>query len=532
MNAEEALALAAAMGGGSGGGGNVDDVLVNGESVLGQDKKARIDLTKYQLTCLLHLELVINNAQETPITGATVTIKKDKDHAVYGTYEYNGVPIDISLPVGNEYTIICSNVSGCSAPFNEHITGVGGDIDLKMKYFDRPGIYGFHVNGSEADPAQAVTYLLDAIGATPAHMDFQTGIFNYGSWEDAFFFGKPCMVKRNGTRDYYVNPNDYSKKLDGTPSDYNNLNYDGNLMIEFPKFYIKVVPDEDDNNSFSVYIAAYKADNDFKCYPFLDMNGNEMDFCYIAAYNGSYDSNNRMRSISGTSIGYQQSGQTELDRARLNNITASEIEWNTEVKCDVDMINYLLILMGKNLNTQDVYGYGHYTGGSSAANLLNPGTMDTKGLFWGADADHTATGVKVFGIENWWGNQWRRFQGLVSDASKRYKMKLTYSTADGSTGTGYNSNGSGYLEPAVGVPNGYITKLDGANESMLPSSAGGSATTYECDYAYNGANMYALHGGACNGGLVCGAFALDLNYAFSRSNWNYGACLSCKPLVR
>lgn len=48
-------------------------------------------------------------------------------------------------------------------------------------------IYGFHINGAESDPEKAVTYLADAIGMTPAHMNFTTGVFNYGDWEDAFY---------------------------------------------------------------------------------------------------------------------------------------------------------------------------------------------------------------------------------------------------------------------------------------------------------------------------------------------------------
>lgn len=36
--------------------------------------------------------------------------------------------------------------------------------------------------------------------------------FNYGDWENVFFMPKPCMLKYDGTVDYYLDPNDYFLK--------------------------------------------------------------------------------------------------------------------------------------------------------------------------------------------------------------------------------------------------------------------------------------------------------------------------------
>jgi hypothetical protein len=46
-----------------------------------------------------------------------------------------------------------------------------------------------------------------------------------------------------------------------------------------------------------------------------------------------------------------------------------------------------------------------------------------KGLFYGANSSSSV--VKVFGIENWWGNTWRRVAGNILDKGVR-KVKLTY----------------------------------------------------------------------------------------------------------
>ena len=69
-------------------------------------------------------------------------------------------------------------------------------------------IFGYHVNPNESDPYEAVTYVSNARGKTPAKMGAST--FNYGSWENAFFLPKPCVLKFDGTVDYYLNPNDYT----------------------------------------------------------------------------------------------------------------------------------------------------------------------------------------------------------------------------------------------------------------------------------------------------------------------------------
>lgn len=62
---------------------------------------------------------------------------------------------------------------------------------LMGESLSRPKIYGWHVDPSVSDPAQAVTYLTDAIGKTPAAMGSET--FSYGSWKSAFFMPKPCI---------------------------------------------------------------------------------------------------------------------------------------------------------------------------------------------------------------------------------------------------------------------------------------------------------------------------------------------------
>ena len=53
-----------------------------------------------------------------------------------------------------------------------------------------------------AEKKSRVTYLYDAVGMTPAAMNYTDGTFNYGSWGNVEFVKNnyPCMVKLTAQR--------------------------------------------------------------------------------------------------------------------------------------------------------------------------------------------------------------------------------------------------------------------------------------------------------------------------------------------
>lgn len=439
---------------------------------------------------------------------------------------------------------------------------LGGRIELLMKLHEAAGlteddikvinesdyssdfftVYGFHIDSNESDPSEAVTYLNDAVGMKPAHMNYSTGTFDYGSWENAFFMPRPCMLKYDGTVDYYLDPNDYSKKEDGTASDVADDTYEGNAMMEWGRdgrqIWYKVVPDEDDNTSASIYFSDYQLDEGFHAWSFINNQGNLVKHFYTPIYNGSLDSDGKLRSISGkanTDLCQGKTAPQEITAAELNNPGEDKL-WYTEVFSDTLLIDLLLVLMGKSLNTQEVFGNGavetRESGSYTAADMIGTGTMDDKGLFFGAD--DTVTGVKVFGIENFWGNQNRRFAGLMS-VSRAVKYKMTYGADDGSEAEGYNTTAEDYLDSGAAFTAdsyGYITKhMFTEDGGMFVSTFAGSNTSYYADQGsvFTGTN-YACRGGGCYGGLVAGAFCCFLDGAASAAHWGIGAAPSCKPL--
>lgn len=404
-------------------------------------------------------------------------------------------------------------------------------LEVLINNYHNTVIYGYHVDPNESDSAAAVSYIAEAVGMTPAKMGATT--FDYGSWKNAFFMPKPCMLKYDGTVAYYLDPNDYTKKLDGTPSDIANPDFEGNAMMEWGQIWYKFVGGDEDGEGY-FYISNRQADESYHCWCNYDANDNVTPHFYTYIYNSTLH-NGKFRSLSGYALtqangsGYT-TGTQEITYCTANN-TTNDIEWYTDVYSDRLLINALLVLMGKSLDTQATFGRGLDTGNEATKNAYITGSLNDKGLFWGNTSSGTS-GVKVFGMENWWGCVWHRIAGCVSVAHD-YKIKLTYGTADGTTATGYNSIGNGYISTGNNPStNGYIKKLKYSEYGYIPFEVSGSSTTYYGDYYYqNTATNYLLVGGRSGYGVDSGAFYFSLYNALSYSNWSVSAALSCKPLA-
>ena len=175
-----------------------------------------------------------------------------------------------------------------------------GEVDAKIDEIieiieDKTVIYGWHVDPSESDPSAAVTYLADAVGMTPAAMG--AGTFSYGSWEKAFFMPKPCMLKFDGTVDYYLDPNDYTKKADGTSLDVGDLTCGGNAMMEWPLIWYKFEAGSAEGEG-CFYCSNKKVDDSYKCWCNINSENEIVGHFYTPIYNGIIR-DNKMRSLSG-----------------------------------------------------------------------------------------------------------------------------------------------------------------------------------------------------------------------------------------
>ena len=401
----------------------------------------------------------------------------------------------------------------------------------------RVKIYGFHIDGNESDPDSMITYLEDAVGMTPAGMDYTNDKFEYGSWGDAWFIKeiKPCILGQDGIVQTYLDPDDYSKDMSGNTVTIDENLSGANVMVEFPKIWMKVVPDTD-NKSGSVYISNIQVDSGYHDYPYIDYRGRHQEHFYMAAYNSSVLSGaNVLRSLSGqtTTKLKTQTAATEISWAEANGSG-----WSTEHAGQIMLINFLLILIGKSTNTQSVFGTGLTDSGSETVNNSFPtGIHNAKGLFYGTSSGAANTytnAVKVFGIENWWGFQWRRYRGDILDDGV-LKIKLCYGTEDGSTGLGFNTDGTGYRTVTNGSPSGtsgqYISQMlfdaDGIYAKEANNTNAGTNKAYCDGYWFTGSGVrFALRGGTSYNGARVGTFSVARDDVAGYANWNFGAALS------
>ena len=391
----------------------------------------------------------------------------------------------------------------------------------------RDYLFGYDLVKSTSSPSGRVSYPDDVDNAnfTPAKMNFG-GSFSYGDWNFApgeKFMPRPCMLTYAGVVDHYLNPNDYTQKAEGGASKVADTSFGGNAMMEWPKIYTKRW---ESNGVYHFRCSDTPQDADWDCWCNYDRNNNQIDHFYTPIYFGS-SVNGRLRSLSGKGNNVNMTASADINAAIANGD-----DWYTEVLADRLLLQDLLVMMARSTECQTAFGYGRCK--SSNSNAIAPGTMNTKGMFWGSN-DQTS-GVKVFGMENVWGNLWRRTAGWIN-ANGTQKVKLTRGTHDGSTATDYNTDGSGYKTIAnatpAGTSGGYISSMKTEAFGRLPVTASGSSSTYEADGMwYNNSQVnYAFVGGDWDGDLLVGPFYAHLGVAAYYSYSDYGAALSCKPLA-
>lgn len=375
-------------------------------------------------------------------------------------------------------------------------------------------LYGFRRTKNDSNPAARLVATDMAVGVTPASMDTSTGTIDLGGWANAWFVtgNKPCMIKYDGSIDYYLNPDDYTKKTDGTASDVANSSYEGNAMALFPTVWLYRY---EDSNYEYVKFCNIKLDDNYKAYAHQREDGTIMDWFARSLYDGCNISN-KIRSISGQTPCNSVAGNTQLSYAQANGDL-----WESDTWSRVALIWDLLRLMSLNDNVQDAWGYGHYQNqSSSSTNYYKSGKGNTYGQFYGLKSDSL---VKVFHLENFWGNIWKLMQGLVYNTTGKYGVKMCrpYST----TGSDYEATSYGL----AGTNGGYQSAHHTSEYGTLPYTVSGSENTYIPDGCWWNTSQQNFARFGCHGvnGLLVGC-ALNLYSALSYSLWTCGVALTCE----
>lgn len=427
-----------------------------------------------------------------------------------GTYE-------VDVPRLGDWTLTCSKTIDGTPRSAQRVVSVAAvqGYSVRMSYGYQ---YGFRIRKGDSSPAAAVEYILDAEGMTPAHMDFTRGIFDYGDWGNVWFVkdNKPLMLRSNGTVDYYLNPNDYTKREDGLDSDVANTAYDGNAMAQFPLIWVKRYEDE---NYYYEIVSDVQVDNTYKAYAHTRADGTIADYFYYAMFRGSGNAT-KIRSLSGQTLAGSLTAANEIAGC-----TANGTLWYTQTWSQYQLIRTLLMLMGKSRDAQAVFGTGNLRSASSASGILQTGTLKDKGQFYGYNTNNQQ--VKVFHVEAPWGDQRLRLAGLITENYKVY-AKMTRE------GLGYRvTDHNGYEDTGVTIPSlsaSYILSVKCSEHGMIPTAGGGSSSTYFCCPAWSATGLMYLFvsGSASSAPAYGGVSTFDVSGAPSVAVWNYGCGLSCE----
>lgn len=350
-------------------------------------------------------------------------------------------------------------------------------------------IFGYDLDIANPDPSGRITYPTDVMNYNyrKASMNFSTGVFDYGDWPDQpgqYFMPKPCVINSSGVVQEYLDPNDYSKTVDGNAT-VCNVSSNSELyyaMMQWPKIYVyrNVV-----DGIYKFRCSNIKYGDDWECWSNYNSSKQIVDNFYTAIYTASF--------VSGTSKLTSISGTTPIDTTAGNaRAYARKIgyRWNNEQLCDYMLIQDLLIMIGKSTNVQAVFG--------KRGSIKTGGSSNSKGLFFGSD---TSDELKIFGMENRWGHK-RWVTGLWVDDGL-YRIKYTQAPVDDPLSdyyinvndlpaicippynTGSFSNACLYCKYGI-IPIGSKTEdssicIFGDYTWEIKHSSPGTSSTYQCD---------------------------------------------------
>ena len=434
---------------------------------------------------------------------------------------YNGIT---SSGILFDFVITVGNAENVTVIVNPAAVATQADvIEINAKIADLAGYVGYtddDIVGVEVDYAnRTFTRLAGAVGKTPG-ADFDSIL--------AFGGRRRCNLADDGTVNAYFGDAGYIE--DGS---------NGQVMVEQPRFYYKVVPLKLDRvtngKGFHLRKARYYVSDTklegFKVHPAFIQDGVERPFIYLSAYEASvFDtsaeeylladeqivdftagSGDKLASIAYAkpTSGATQSGAT---RNGFRKLAANRGEgWSQAYAATVSATQLLLIIEYGTMNSQTAIGkgivdkpsgdegvnYAEVTGATT--NLGN-----TSGMVEGTNG---LVSVTYRGEENFWGNIWAWVDGLnIYNQSDLYVADHDF--VDDSSAEPYKDAGI-----TLAKTSGYISAF-GYNEEFdwlfFPSETLGNSALPVGDNFYQTTTLNAWRvarlGGIWANSLVAGAF--------------------------
>ena len=288
------------------------------------------------------------------------------------------------------------------ARMKETLTHYASDSSFANNFTTSPEqkIYGVRIVKNNSNPETRVTYIGDSVGFTPMYGN--NGSLQWGSWGNILedYGIKPCLLKNTDVQ-YYLNPNDFTKKADDSNAVL--TGNDGDVMIEFSKTIWTKWTDEGDTYT-------------------IEMSEKEFDGAKKYAF--------------------------EVENG-----------YNIVPYYPLKLTQEIYVILFKSTDSQTALGRGRVDG---ATGYASTGNTNTKGMFYGSENDEQ---MKFLGIEDYWGNKYWWIEGLVTDSNRKLLIgKENFNdTGNGyiSYESGVISNTSGYItEIQGGNEKGFIIKQD------------------------------------------------------------------------
>ena len=421
------------------------------------------DLSSYAKTEDIPTELPANGGNADTVNNHTVNTDVPSD-AVFTDTVY-------TLPIAT--TEILGGVMPDGTTITADENGIISVVNSKSSYRKMTAI----IDLTNTNPETCITYAEDAIYLSAKSSD----------WDD--FFGEYPVLLKDGVEVGRLNPNNFNQFEDGTAADTTSGDA-GDVMIAFPRRGIRITI----SDSGDTLIISMTDDPDDPNYTYYahTRGATRKDVFYLGAYK-SYVSDDKRRSLYGKTI----TANKTIGEFRTYAHNLGEGYENSGFY-QLIFRQVMYILKYKNLNSQKTVGLGYY--GSDS--VVNTGGTYHRGMTWGLTANNKVQ-VKLFGIEDFWGNMYEDVDGVCSD-SNRHILTAT---------DNFNDTGDGYTDQGLGADSdifGYMLKPQGTSEcGFIPKSVEGSSTTGFCDHARLYASSISHFGGSST--ELSGAFALWLS---------------------
>lgn len=383
-----------------------------------------------------------------------------------------------------------------------------------------------------------------------------------------------CILKDNGTVNYYLHANDSTKRDNGAAA--NLTGADGQYMVELPDMYVRFETDGDISRHLQSteplpgfrlwrkdYVSAVEA----------TVQRSTTTLCSVVNKDADYRGGNNDASRDGT---YKTQLGMPATQISLTNFRAyarkrGSTEWNCNLYQTHRKLWWLFAVEYANFNSQDAFNAeldenGYHQGGlSSGVTTLNGtkwntfnnyypfvpcGTTNSLGNHSGVveftmpDEYDPGVPTKVNvpsyrGVENPFGHIWKWTDGCKC---------LIQSETDGGLSEFYvcddpaafTSSGVVNYDLRGNLPRkeGYVKKLIlGEHGEIMPLEVGGGSTTYFCDYFYTNipssgvSERGVLFGGHAHAGTFAG-FVCAYTYATAAlTSANLGSRLCFYPQI-